>query len=335
MNRNPFLTQQQDGSVKAVFSGPKAPLTCIALGGPNGKTLFAGCWDKMVYSWEVGAEDKGAPYRYSGHSDFVKAVVCTWIGDRSILISGGADRRILVWDIETSKLLHSLQDTSQNMLAVQSLAIDPFESDKHEVLLFSASSDPHIRRWKIRLDGWEKVVESRVDAAGKDQYTILEHETTVYKLVFNDDDCETDLYTASADGTAKCLSRLPNFAAQDTYKHGDHVRAIAVTDQWLITAGRDENLKIWDRFYRNLYTTLEGHFDEITDLVLLEDGRLCSVSLDGTIRTWSLEKRLIDAVRKEQEDAADGKVDEEVPTTAPGVMTEDEEAELAALMDDV
>jgi len=223
------------------------------------------------------------------------------------------------------------------MLAVQSLAIDPFDSNDDEVLLFSASSDANIRRWKVRLDGWEKVIESRLDAAGKDQYTILEHETTIYKLVFNDDDCETDLYTASADGTAKCLSRLTHFAASQTYTHGGHVRALVVTDQWLVTAGRDEDLKIWDRFYRKLHTSLEGHYDEVTDLVLVSGGdRLCSVSLDGTVRSWGLAKGEIDSLRKEQQDAAKGKVEEEAQAAAgQNALTADEEAELAALMDGI
>ena len=286
----------------------------------------------MVYTWNVDTGEAGA--KFSGHADFVKVVLCTRIGGRDILFSGGADKRILVWDIGSHKLLHTLQDTSQSMLAVQSLVIDPFDSSQDEVFLFSASSDPNIRRWKVRLDGWEKVIENRVDKAGKDQYTILEHETTVYKLVFNDDDCETDLYTASADGTAKCLARLPNFATQDTYKHGDHVRTVAVTDQWVITAGRDEDLKIWDRFYRKLHTSLEGHYDEVTDLVVLADGRLCSASLDGTVRSWGLGKGEIDSLRQEQDIAAEGKAEEEA-APAQALMTEDEEAELAALMEEV
>ena len=224
------------------------------------------------------------------------------------------------------------------MLAIQSLAVDPFDSNEDEIFLVSASSDPQIRRWKIRLDGWEKILEDRVDSAGHDQYTILEHDTTVYKLLFHDDECEADLYTASGDGTAKCLKRLTNFKAHETYKHGGHVRAVAITDEWLITAGRDEDIKIWDRFYHKLYATLQGHFDEVTDLVVFPGtvcSQVCSVSLDGTVRSWSLWKSNIDALQKEQQEEAEGKGKEEEAATGQTAMTADEEEELSALMDEI
>ncbi len=124
--------------------------------------------------------------------------------------------------------------------------------------------------------------------------------------MFEVDGDEVDLWTSGGDGTAKCLSRLKHFATHDSFSHGDHVRAVAVTDAWVVTAGRDEDVKVWDRASGSLYASLQGHYDEVTDLVLLKGptprgDRLCSVSLDGTIRTWPLDRPSIDALAKEQE----------------------------------
>lgn len=270
-----------------------------------------------------------------GHSDFVKAIVCTRLAGKNILISGGADKKIMVWDLDSGKRLHTLQDSVQNMLAVQDLVVDPVQSTADEAYLFSAGSDPFIRRWKVRADGWEQVTETAAD--GNEKRTIDEHETTVYKLVFDIDGDEVDLWTCSGDGTVKCLARGKSFTNEDTITHGNHVRAVAVTDTWVITAGRDEDLKVWDRVSGKLYASLEGHYDEVTDLALIKSSsghgsRLASVSIDGTIRTWSLAKAEVDAHVEEQQKVALGQADEAEETE--GLMTADEEAELAALMED-
>ncbi|KAK3315059.1 WD40-repeat-containing domain protein [Apodospora peruviana] len=330
------------GSATTVYRGPTAPVCCVAVGGPKLKTLFAGSWDKAVWSWHL--DTKAPDRKYVGHSDFVKAVVCGRMAGKDYLISGGADKKIIVWDIESGARLHTLQDSVVNMLSVQDLVIDHASSTADEISLFSASSDPHIRRWKIRADGWEQLTEPDSLKPGAERRTIVEHETTVYKLALthpNDEEEEVvDLWTSSGDGTAKCLSRLRDFAPADTFNHGDHVRAVAVTRAWVITGGRDENLKYWNRATGALYCTLEGHFDEVTDLVVLrgsngEQRRVCSVSIDGTVRTWPLETAVLDALVEEQEKPDDEEDEEDKDAEKAGnLLSADEEAELAALMED-
>lgn len=282
-------------------------------------------------------ESKTPGRKFVGHSDFVKAVTCTRIQGRDILISGGADKKIIVWDAGTGARLHTLQDSTVNMLAVQDLVVDPVQSDANEIYLVSASSDPHIRRWRISLESWTQVAETSPDAPCSDRRTILEHETSVYRLVFDHDGEEADLWTSSGDGTAKCLSRLRGFTAEESFHHGDHVRAVAVTQRWLITAGRDEDVKFWDRSSGKLYCSLEGHYDEITDLAVIQSSpeRVVSVSIDSTIRIWPSEIPALDALVEEQKAAASRGADmEQQDDKADNLLTADEEAELAALMDD-
>ncbi|KAL6906619.1 WD40-repeat-containing domain protein [Trichoderma evansii] len=324
------------GSTKATYRGPKAPVTCVAVGGSGNKTVFAGSWDKDIWSWDV---ETGQPGRkFSGHSDFLKAVVCTRISGKEILISGGADKKIIVWDIETGKRLHTLQDPTTTMLAVQHIAIDPVLSTPDAVVIASASSDPHIRRWKITVDGVEQLAEAFHGSPDVERLTIAEHDTSVYKLVYDLESDEGDLWTASADGTAKCLLRSQNFVADDVFTHGDYVRAVIPTENWVVTAGRDENVKVWDKSSGKLYCTLEGHYEEVTDLILLRDSRglpekICSVSIDGTIRTWPLKKSDLDEVVKKIEESKKP-VEEEDKLEGDNLLTAEEEAELAELMDD-
>ncbi|GAP83866.1 putative WD repeat-containing protein [Rosellinia necatrix] len=321
------------GDTKHVFKGPSAPVTCVAVGGPGNRTVFAGSWDKDVWSWDL--ETKALSRKFSGHADFVKAVICARIGSKDYLISGGADKKIIVWDIETGSRIHTIQDQTVSMMALQALAIDPLESTPDALVLVSASSDPHIRRWRITANTVEQIKESEPGEPNSVRHSILEHETTVYKLSFDVEGEDVDLWTASGDGTAKCLSRQRGFTTEETIKHGDHVRAVAVVEQWIITTGRDEDVKVWSRSTGKLYCTLEGHYNEVTDLVVLDGGdRVTSVSIDGTVRTWVLHKDELDKINKEKADKDNGIVEETPAESGEGLMTLEEEAELAALMDD-
>ncbi|KXJ96889.1 WD40-repeat-containing domain protein [Microdochium bolleyi] len=325
----------ETGGTKQVYHGPTAPVTSAAVGGSQNQTLFAGCWDKDIWSWDLATGAAGR--RYSGHSDFVKHIVAVHIGGTACLVSGGADKKIMVWEVESGKRLHVLQDHAVSMMAIQYLAVDPVESTADQIVLVSASSDPHLRRWRIRLDGYEKIQEAAApgEPEGSTRHAILEHDTTIYRLAFDVEGDEVDLWTASGDGTAKCLLRHKGFIADDTIQHGDHVRAVALVEPWVITAGRDEDIKVWNRASGKLYCTLDGHYDEVTDLLPLQGGnRVLSVSIDGTVRVWSLKAADLDTFKQEQENRAKGVKKEEPEPAAESLMTAEEEAELAALMED-
>lgn len=44
--------------------------------------MFAGCWDKDIWSWDKESEVPGR--KYKGHADFVKAILCTTIGGKNV-----------------------------------------------------------------------------------------------------------------------------------------------------------------------------------------------------------------------------------------------------------
>lgn len=310
----------------------------MAVGGLDNKTVFAGSWDKDIWSWNI--ETRQAGTKFVGHSDFVKAVISAQVGGKDVLISGGADKKIMVWDTVTGSRLHVLQDSVTSMLAVQSLTVDPIASSADELVLVSGGSDPQIRRWKIGLDSWEQLVDTEPGKPTVERRALLVHETGVYKVVFDLSGDEIDLWTASGDGMAKCLERGRDFTADQVVTHGDHVRAVAVIDQLIITAGRDEDLKVWDKTSLNLKYVLQGHYDEVVDLVVLPSAggrgeRLVSVSIDGTVRTWPLDKAGLEAAVEEQEKfIAGAKEEKQADEEAADLLTAEEEAELAELMDD-
>ncbi|KAK3709598.1 hypothetical protein LTR37_010819 [Vermiconidia calcicola] len=316
---------KRTSQVKKVFSPGIAPLTCLAICRKS-QTLFAGCWDKHIYSINVGRG--GSRQRLSGHTDFVKCLITTSLNGKSILVSGGADASIIVWDVQTGKQLHKLKGHTKSL---QDLAIDPLSlpegasEPQDSFTLFTASSDREIRRWHISLNSAYELPES-IDSP------ILAHETSVYSLRF---DTEGDLWTASADKTAQHLVRSRGWEADTVLQHPDFVRDVVVAEDLgvVVTACRDEEVRVWDVASGDLVCTYAGHFEEVTGLVLLGRSAV-SVSIDGTVRKWGLGKQDF-AQYKELLQQEHTDEDKDAPTKkGESMLSAEEEAELAELMDD-
>ncbi|KAK5163621.1 uncharacterized protein LTR77_010570 [Saxophila tyrrhenica] len=313
--------------VEKVFSEGTAPLTSLAICTKT-NTLFAGCWDKHIYAVDLKDRKKKAR-RLTGHTDFVKCLLATSLSGKPVLLSGGADAATIVWDIETGTQLHKLKGHTK---ALQDLAIDPFSlldfatEPLDDFVLFSASSDPHFRRWHISLKSCRELAESE-DAP------VQAHDTSIYKLHF---DTSGDIWTASADKTAKHLVRDRGWEADTTLQHPDFVRDVVVVERAgvVVTACRDEIVRVWDVATGKLVCTYEGHFEEVTGLAVWES-EVLSGSIDGTVRKWGLRKQEMAKYLEEVEKEKGGEAVEEKKGDKSGsVLTAEEEAELAELMDD-
>ena len=91
---------------------------------------------------------------------------------------------------------------------------------------------------------------------------------------------------------------------------------------------------MWEKGSGKLHHTFSGHFEEVTGLILLPGQKLVSVSIDATVRQWSLKAQELAKAVKEAEDEQLGKTKENELEKKEGLMTVEEEAELAELMED-
>ena len=233
----------------------------------------------------------------------------------------------MIWDSDSGSRLSVIKGGHSR--GILYLAVDPDPppgtNEAREGMIFSAGSDREIRRWTISPP--HPCKEIHADAP------IIRHETSVNQLLF---DADSDLWTASADGTTKNLVRERDWASDMEINHGSSVRCVTVDERGghIVTAGRDEDIKIWDRATGTLRHTFVGHFDEITGMIILGGQLLVSVSLDGTIRSWSLQPSDIETARRE---VTRGHAEEDDLAKKPSdrsLITEDEERELEALMED-
>jgi WD40 repeat protein len=260
----------------------------------------------------------------------VKALLSINIKGAELLISASSDATIIVWDVKSGSKLHTLKGHSRGVTAL-ALESQASENDTGSVTIFSGDSNREIRRWSVSVaSSYEIPTDTTTeDAKGGPITALLAHETSIYAIKF---DTDGDLWTASADKTSQCLVRERAWKPDTILQHPDFVRDIVVDENggWVITACRDEEVRVWERSSGKLFHTFSGHFEEVTGLLLLPGQLVVSVSIDGTVRRWSLKGE--DLV-KAKEEALNPPAEEEEEKPKGSALTAEEEAELAELMD--
>jgi WD40 repeat protein len=217
----------------------------------------------------------------------------------------------------------------------------PEEEEPPGPIIASGDSNREIRFWRLQTKRGYEI--SPAEARGEDIEGIekkkkeeeagplIAHETSVVGLEFVDG----DIWTASLDRTTKRLSaHQGGYGADTTLTHPDYVTCVAVFEALglVVTGSRDEEIRVWEIGSGRRIATLSGHYDQVTGFATWGNSRLVSVSIDGTVRVWSLAR---DDLKKAEEDYRNGPENEEDKSkTEAGLLTEDEEAELAALMED-
>ena len=265
-----------------------------------------------------------------------------------MLISGGADAQIIVWNADSGAKLHALKGHTRGVLdlAIDPLSLDEFGRGNQSVRILSAGSDREIRAWQIATESsFEVDTKSLKDEPISSQSVssasiapLLVHETSVNRLRFPSSDPSGDLWTASSDKTAAHLVRYRGWESDTVLEHPDFVRDVCYDEAsgYVVTACRDEGVRVWDPSSSALVHCFEGHFEEVTALVILrrgstEAGEVVSVSIDGTVRRWGLSQEELQKAKDDQRKGLDDVQKQEIK--AP-ILTEEEEQELAELMED-
>lgn len=196
---------------------------------------------------------------------------------------------------------------------------------------FTGDSNREIRRWLLTASTAHELptAKSERGLTSPPFQPLVVHETSIFALTFSH---SGDLWTASADRTAKSLGRERDWAVDTVLRHPDYVKAIAVDErgEYVVTGCRDEEVRVWDGATGECVCLHEGHFEEVTGLCIV--GReVVSVSIDGTIRRWGLRE---EDFRKAKEVAERGGAVGEAEKPKESMLTEEEERELAELMDE-
>ncbi|GAD85282.1 hypothetical protein FEK33_12470 [Nocardia asteroides NBRC 15531] len=270
------LTGGEDGTLRQWDLGAQAPsgtemqpvdraFRGIAFS-HDGSLAAAGGWDGRVALWRMSDRLPIGPRTSVTHVGPTTAVVF----DKSdaVIVSGGTDGDIRLWDSPTGDSLGVLVATEN---AVRALAIDAANST-----VASAHDDGTVRLTDL--------------ATRTVRHTVTAHRSAVTALAF--DATGTRLVSGSADGTIRRWDAVTGVAAGPEI-HADfatdpEVFAVVVhPDGTVFTGGRDGRIRLW----RNAEAAGEwtGHAGPVFGLALTNDhSELVSGGRDSTVRLWRI-----------------------------------------------
>ncbi|KAF9374584.1 hypothetical protein CPB97_012014 [Podila verticillata] len=345
----------QSGKTMKTFHGHTGPVTRVAVYRTHlgQERLVTGSWDKTIKVWDT--ETKACLATLRGHTDFVKGLAVRAVmiankedseGEKVLgheLFSCSYDGTILHWDLQSFAPFEGGRGGpwKGHVRGVNDLCLTIEEdneqgddqentSDQGKEYLYSAGSDGTIRKWDItRGQG----------RGGHCVHVFQHHATTVYKVLVD----SVEIWSVSADKTAQRLDLETN-KTDTKLEHPDFAKSIALAGPYVMTGGRQESIRVWSIGTGKLVKEIKGHFDEVSSMVVI-GSTLFSGSLDGTIRRWSLKEKDLTSLPKDKanshasnqepatESASYAPAQEKHEEKKPGMMTEEEERELAELMD--
>lgn len=317
--------------------------------------LVSGSWDKTVRIWNI--QTKALVSSTLAHADFVKCVFA--IPELKLLATTGSDKLVRFWDMsEPTKpsSLTSIGSLSSHSRPVQCLSVDV--RSPTAATLYTADSMGVIIAWDLERDYENK------RCRGTQIGLLNAHRTGINCMMYG----RGQLWTASSDDSVALQYHPPppdaaSSKAPPLLKHPSAAKALlplslpALTlpedladaiDAYLITAYGD-TIRVYDVSAPHepelLREVADGHWHDVVGLALwvrsvhveLPDQKtrtrvepwIVSASLDGTIQRWKFAD-LLNPPSKASKPPA--------PTieTPPqeSLMTEEEERELAELMDE-
>ncbi|WEW57078.1 hypothetical protein PRK78_002538 [Emydomyces testavorans] len=193
-----------------------------------------------------------------GHVMGVWALV-PW-GD--LLVSGGCDRDVRVWDMSTGASIHKLRGHTSTVRCLKM-------SDRKTAI--SGSRDTTLRIWDLE--------------AGVCKNVLVGHSASVRCLEIHGD----IVVSGSYDTIARVWSISEGRCLRSLAGHFSQIYAIAFDGRRIATGSLDTSVRIWDPHTGQCHAILQGHTSLVGQLQMSGD-TLVTGGSDGSIRVWSLQR---------------------------------------------
>lgn len=185
------------------------------------------------------------------------------IGTATHVISAHGDGNLFFWQLDTFLIENKLQLSSQ---AIRTLLPD---GD----FFYAGASDGFIYLINTELQTMH--------------HFFLAHEMSVFALAKS----SNILYSGSRDAKLKIWdSQQDDQCITSINAHMGTINSLCITDDWLVSAGRDKTIRIWNKdgqLAESKNTFAKGHFHSVNKVISLPHTReLVSGSDDKTIIIW-------------------------------------------------
>ncbi|KAI5295696.1 hypothetical protein KEM52_000521 [Ascosphaera acerosa] len=220
----------------------------------------------MTDKYIVVALDNAKIYIYAPDGTFLRSLkghmmgVWAMVPSGDTLVSGGCDRDVRVWDMDTGKSLHKMRGHTSTIRCLKMY-------DARTAI--SGSRDTTVRVWDIER--------------GEVKHVLQGHSASVRCLAIHGE----RLVSGSYDTTARVWN-VPEARCEHVLSgHFSQIYAIAFDGRRVVTGSLDTSVRVWDPATGACLTTLQGHTALVGKLQMRGD-TLVTGGSDGSIRVWSL-----------------------------------------------
>ncbi|KAF2277975.1 F-box/WD repeat-containing protein pof1 [Westerdykella ornata] len=179
---------------------------------------------------------------------------------RDLLVSGGCDRDVRVWNLATGTPQFTLRGHTSTVRCLKM-------SDANTAI--SGSRDTTLRIWDLKR--------------GLCKHVLVGHQASVRCLEIHGD----IVVSGSYDTTAKIWSISEGRCLRTLTGHFSQIYAIAFDGKKIATGSLDTSVRIWDPNDGRCLSVLQGHTSLVGQLQMRDD-ILVTGGSDGSVRVWSL-----------------------------------------------
>ncbi|KAJ5525670.1 hypothetical protein N7494_012320 [Penicillium frequentans] len=179
-----------------------------------------------------------------------------------ILVSGGCDRDVRVWNMATGAGIHLLRGHTSTVRCLKM-------SDRNTAI--SGSRDTTLRIWDL--------------TTGTCRNVLVGHQASVRCLAIHGD----IVVSGSYDTTARIWSISQGRCLRTLSGHFSQIYAITFDGRRIATGSLDTSVRIWDPQSGQCLAILQGHTSLVGQLQMRGD-TLVTGGSDGSVRVWSLTK---------------------------------------------
>lgn len=249
----------------SIMSGHTGPILQLAFS-EDGDTIFTASTDKTVGVFDTMTGERIK--RMKGHTGMVNSVAVAPSG-RPLVVSGGDDAHVRVWDRRQRQAVHNLNNEYQ-VTAVS------FNNDAQQVI--SGGIDNDLKIWDLRKGQIETIAQGHTD--------------TITGMSLSPDGCY--VLTNSMDSTARIWDIRPFCTGERCVKvfkgHSHNFEKNLLHCAWspdaaMVSVGSsDRNVYVYDVASRKILYKLPGHLGSVNDVDFHKvEPIIMSVSSDKTI----------------------------------------------------